>query len=144
MVQDRSFASRLFDVVNYTLLTLFAMITVLPFIYVIAVSFATPEEVARRGFILFSNGIFAICVQIYLFHQYADTQFGRLDVRDRGGNDHQPDLYFADGLSAFQTPLAHAERTAFDGAVYDAVQRRNDPDLLCRQGSGAYKYICGR
>ncbi len=66
MVQDRSFASRLFDVVNYTLLALFAMITVLPFIYVIAVSFATPEEVARRGFILFPTE-FSLSAYKYIF-----------------------------------------------------------------------------
>ncbi|MFD2700600.1 carbohydrate ABC transporter permease [Paenibacillus shunpengii] len=53
MVQDKTAASRIFDVLNYILLTLAALATVLPFIYVIAVSFTAPQEVAKGGLILF-------------------------------------------------------------------------------------------
>ncbi|MDD9271209.1 carbohydrate ABC transporter permease [Paenibacillus sp. GCM10023248] len=50
---NRSLGSRMFDGFNYTFLSLFALVTLLPFIYIISVSFAEPEEVLRRGFILF-------------------------------------------------------------------------------------------
>ncbi|MCM3781707.1 carbohydrate ABC transporter permease [Neobacillus mesonae] len=53
MVQDKTAASRLFDVINYMLLALAALAAVLPFIYVIAVSFTAPQEVAKGGLILF-------------------------------------------------------------------------------------------
>ncbi|SDX58815.1 carbohydrate ABC transporter permease [Paenibacillus sp. PDC88] len=53
MVQDKTAASRIFDVLNYILLTLAALAAVLPFIYVIAVSFTAPQEVAKGGLILF-------------------------------------------------------------------------------------------
>ncbi|MGG1552032.1 carbohydrate ABC transporter permease [Paenibacillus ferrarius] len=53
MVKDRSFGSRLFDVTNVTLLLIFALITFIPFIYIIAGSFATQKELLQRGFILF-------------------------------------------------------------------------------------------
>ncbi|MDR6881672.1 carbohydrate ABC transporter permease [Bacillus sp. 3255] len=50
---NRSLGSRMFDGFNYTFLSIFALVTLLPFIYIISVSFAEPEEVLRRGFILF-------------------------------------------------------------------------------------------
>ncbi|MGO4539273.1 carbohydrate ABC transporter permease [Paenibacillus sp. 2TAB19] len=49
----QSWGSRIFDSVNITLLLAFALITVIPFIYVIAGSFATQKELFMRGFILF-------------------------------------------------------------------------------------------
>jgi putative aldouronate transport system permease protein len=42
-----------FDALNYLLLALFAIITVLPFIYIIAGSFATEVELTERKFFLF-------------------------------------------------------------------------------------------
>lgn len=66
MVQDRSFGSRMFDTVNHAVLLVFALLTVLPFIYVIAVSFSSPEEVARRGFILFPTE-FSLGAYRYIF-----------------------------------------------------------------------------
>ncbi|AEI40540.1 carbohydrate ABC transporter permease [Paenibacillus mucilaginosus] len=48
-----SWGSRIFDSLNVTLLLAFALITVIPFIYVIAGSFATQKELLQRGFILF-------------------------------------------------------------------------------------------
>ncbi|RXZ83342.1 carbohydrate ABC transporter permease [Paenibacillaceae bacterium] len=53
MVHDRSLGSRIFDTLNVTFLGLFALITVVPFIYVIAGSFATQRELLEKGFILF-------------------------------------------------------------------------------------------
>jgi putative aldouronate transport system permease protein len=49
----QSWGSRIFDGVNFILLIAFALITVIPFIYVIAGSFATQKELLTRGFILF-------------------------------------------------------------------------------------------
>ncbi|TBL72398.1 carbohydrate ABC transporter permease [Paenibacillus thalictri] len=48
----RGIGSRIFDGLNYSFLTLIALVTIIPFIYIVAVSFAEPEEVLRRGFIL--------------------------------------------------------------------------------------------
>ncbi|MCR2807291.1 carbohydrate ABC transporter permease [Paenibacillus soyae] len=53
MVRDRTFGSRLFDVLNITFLGLFALITIVPFIYIMAGSFATQKELLEKGFILF-------------------------------------------------------------------------------------------
>ncbi|HZG86203.1 carbohydrate ABC transporter permease [Paenibacillus sp.] len=52
MVQDKTFGSRLFDAVNYTLLALVALVTILPFIHVIAGSFTTAGELAQKQFVL--------------------------------------------------------------------------------------------
>ncbi|MEK8130331.1 carbohydrate ABC transporter permease [Paenibacillus filicis] len=53
MVHDRSWGSRLFDGLNIVLLGLFALITIVPFIYIVAGSFATQKELLEKGFILF-------------------------------------------------------------------------------------------
>ncbi|GIQ61657.1 hypothetical protein PACILC2_02250 [Paenibacillus cisolokensis] len=42
-----------FDVLNYLVLALFAAVTVLPFVYIIAGSFATEVELMERKFFLF-------------------------------------------------------------------------------------------
>ncbi|RUS45018.1 carbohydrate ABC transporter permease [Cohnella sp. AR92] len=52
MVEDRSFAGRAFGIVNFALLTLIALITVLPFIHVVAGSFTTSAELAVKRFVL--------------------------------------------------------------------------------------------
>ncbi|MEV5025536.1 carbohydrate ABC transporter permease [Paenibacillus sp. LPE1-1-1.1] len=52
MIQDKTIGNRIFDTVNYTLLLLIALVCVLPFIYVLAVSFTSPAEVAKGGLIL--------------------------------------------------------------------------------------------
>jgi len=46
--QDATLGSRLFDVLNYVILTLVAFTTILPFIYIIGASFATEYELATR------------------------------------------------------------------------------------------------
>ncbi len=53
MVQDRTLGSRLFGAVNFTLLAIFALVTVLPFVHVVAGSFTTSAEMAVNKFILF-------------------------------------------------------------------------------------------
>ncbi|RAV04101.1 carbohydrate ABC transporter permease [Paenibacillus sp. YN15] len=53
MVQDKSIGNKIFDITNVVVLGVLALITVIPFIYVIAGSFATQEELLERGFILF-------------------------------------------------------------------------------------------
>ncbi|MFP4978514.1 carbohydrate ABC transporter permease [Paenibacillus sp. CN-4] len=52
MKQDKTWGNRLFDIVNMSLLFIIAIICVLPFVYVLGVSFASPAEVARGGIIL--------------------------------------------------------------------------------------------
>ncbi|MCM3782410.1 carbohydrate ABC transporter permease [Neobacillus mesonae] len=52
MRQDRSWGNRLFDIINHAVLFIVAIVCVLPFVYVLAVSFASPAEVARGGLIL--------------------------------------------------------------------------------------------
>ena len=52
MVRNESVASRIFDVFNALFLIGFAMITTLPFVYIIAGSFASQAEITARGFFL--------------------------------------------------------------------------------------------
>lgn len=52
MVEDRSIGGRLFAAFNFTLLAIIALITVLPFIHVIAGSFTTSAELAANKFVL--------------------------------------------------------------------------------------------
>ncbi|MNW33414.1 L-arabinose transport system permease protein AraQ [compost metagenome] len=58
--------SRIFDYLNIILLSIFALLTVLPFIYVIAGSFATQKELLTRGFILFPTE-FTLDAYKYIF-----------------------------------------------------------------------------
>lgn len=77
MVQDKSLGSRLFDWFNYSILTIFALITVLPFIYIIAGSFSTAEELLQRGFILFPTKL-SLAAYEYIFT--TDTMTRSLSV----------------------------------------------------------------
>ncbi|MEC0258838.1 carbohydrate ABC transporter permease [Paenibacillus lautus] len=52
MRQDQTWGNRLFDIINHTILFIVAIVCVLPFVYVLAVSFASPAEVAKGGLIL--------------------------------------------------------------------------------------------
>ncbi len=51
-MQDKTWGNRIFDWVNGFLLLLIAVVCVLPFVYVLAVSFTSPAEVAKGGLIL--------------------------------------------------------------------------------------------
>lgn len=53
MVQDKTFASRLFDFANITLLIIISLLMLLPFLHVVMGSFTTAEEMARKPFVLF-------------------------------------------------------------------------------------------
>ncbi|MFS1512064.1 carbohydrate ABC transporter permease [Chengkuizengella sp. SCS-71B] len=52
MVEDKKLGSRLFHITNYTLLGIIGLITILPFIHIIAGSFTTTAELARKPFVL--------------------------------------------------------------------------------------------
>lgn len=52
MVEDRSFSGRLFAALNFTLLAIIALVTVLPFMHVVAGSFTTSAEMAANKFVL--------------------------------------------------------------------------------------------
>lgn len=52
MVEDRTIGGRIFAAVNFTLLALIALITVLPFVHVVAGSFTTSAEIAASRFVL--------------------------------------------------------------------------------------------
>lgn len=63
---DKSIGSRIFNVINYSLLILISIITIVPFMYIVAVSFATPEEVAKGGLMLFPTK-FTLGAYQYIF-----------------------------------------------------------------------------
>jgi len=67
-----SFGERLFDIFNYVFLAVFALITVLPFVYIIAGSFATEIELIQRKFFLFPRDPSLAAYQ-YIFS--SDTLF---------------------------------------------------------------------
>ncbi|WP_438446106.1 carbohydrate ABC transporter permease [Gorillibacterium sp. sgz5001074] len=53
MHSDKTLGSRMFDIANYLLLTIIGLVTILPLIHVLAGSFTTAEEMARKPFVLF-------------------------------------------------------------------------------------------
>ncbi|HZG87784.1 carbohydrate ABC transporter permease [Paenibacillus sp.] len=67
-----SFIEKMFDGVNYLLLFIFALVTVLPFVYIIAGSFATEAELTARKFFLFPHDP-SIAAYQYIFS--TDTIF---------------------------------------------------------------------
>lgn len=69
--------SVVFDVVNYSLLLLFALITFIPFVHVVGSSFATSAEVANTKFLLFPTE-FTLTAYKYIFS--TDTIFRALFV----------------------------------------------------------------
>ncbi|GAB2694085.1 carbohydrate ABC transporter permease [Paenibacillus thermoaerophilus] len=77
MVHDKTLGSRLLDVFIYSSLTLFALITFLPFVHVIAGSFATVEEMLQKNFILFPT---KFSLDAYRFIFSTDTIFRALMV----------------------------------------------------------------
>lgn len=52
MIEDRTLNGKIFAFVNYILLAIIALITVLPFLHVVAGSFTTSAELAMKKFIL--------------------------------------------------------------------------------------------
>ncbi|EOS56157.1 carbohydrate ABC transporter permease [Paenibacillus barengoltzii] len=52
MVEDRSISGRIYAAINFTLLAIISLITVLPFVHVVAGSFTTNAELAVNKFVL--------------------------------------------------------------------------------------------
>lgn len=77
MQQDKTWGNRIFDFVNHGLLLLIGIVTVIPFIYILAVSFTSPHEVAKGGFILFPKE-FSLAAYRYIFS--TDTLIRSLGV----------------------------------------------------------------
>jgi putative aldouronate transport system permease protein len=77
MVQDKTWGNRLFDALNHILLLVISLCCVLPFVYVLAVSFASPEEVAKGGMILFPKS-WSLASYRYIFS--TDTLIRSLGV----------------------------------------------------------------
>jgi putative aldouronate transport system permease protein len=65
-MKDHSLGNRLFNVANYTLLTIISLACLLPFLNVIASSFATTDEVMEKSFILFPT-TFSLDAYTFIF-----------------------------------------------------------------------------
>lgn len=76
-MEHRTISGRLFEAVNLLLLSVIALVTVVPFIHVVAVSFATPEEYVRKTFMLFPT---AFSLEAYKFIFSTNTVFRSLGV----------------------------------------------------------------
>lgn len=63
---DKSWGNKIFSAVNYIFLGLIALACVLPFVYIVAVSFTAPEIVAQGGFILFPKKL-SLSAYSYIF-----------------------------------------------------------------------------
>ncbi|MCL2833414.1 MAG: carbohydrate ABC transporter permease [Treponema sp.] len=63
MVEDRSLASKLIDIVIVIFLLIFALTTLLPFINIIATTFAHPDEIIKGGFLLIPRKLSAAAIK---------------------------------------------------------------------------------
>ncbi|MEK3887228.1 carbohydrate ABC transporter permease [Bacillus sp. FSL K6-3431] len=77
MVEDKTLGSRIFNWTNTILLVIIALVTVLPFIHVVASSFTTSAELAQKRFVLFPTE-FSLAAYKYIFS--TDTIFKALLV----------------------------------------------------------------
>lgn len=77
MLKRVSIGSRIFDIINYALLGLIALVMFLPFIHVVGSSFATSAEIAETSFLLFPTE-FSLDAYRYIFS--TDTIFKALLV----------------------------------------------------------------
>lgn len=77
MVQDKTISSRIFDIVNYTPLLIIGLVTILPFLHVIAGSFTTVTELAQKQFVLFPT-VWSLDAYKYVFS--TNTVFRSLGV----------------------------------------------------------------
>ena len=66
MVEDKTLGSRIFTWTNTTILILIGLVTVLPFLHVIAASFTTSAELATKKFVLFPTE-FSLSAYKYIF-----------------------------------------------------------------------------
>jgi putative aldouronate transport system permease protein len=72
MTYDRTWGNRLFDAANYLVVSVISLATVLPFLYVLAVSFASPKQVNAGGLILFPKE-WSLSAYKYIFSTSALT-----------------------------------------------------------------------
>lgn len=77
MVEDRTISGRIFSAVNFTLLAIIALITVLPFVHVVAGSFTTSAELAANKFVLIPK---VWSLEAYKFIFSTNTIFRALGV----------------------------------------------------------------
>ncbi|MCR8657376.1 carbohydrate ABC transporter permease [Paenibacillus endoradicis] len=77
MVEDRTLNGRIFAFINYSLLTIIALLTVLPFLHVLAGSFTTSAELAVKRFILIPT---EWSFDAYRFIFSTDTIFNAMGV----------------------------------------------------------------
>lgn len=61
-----SLSGKIFDAFNHGFLALFALVTVLPFVYIISASFATEAEITRRAVFLFPREV-SLSAYTYIF-----------------------------------------------------------------------------
>lgn len=66
MIGDKKLGTRIFNITNATILTILALITILPFIHVLGSSFATGAEIAEKKFLLFPTK-FTLSAYKYIF-----------------------------------------------------------------------------
>lgn len=74
---DNTLNNKIFDWVNYSLLTLVSLITIIPFVYIISVSFAAPSEVVKGGLLLIPTK-FTLSAYKYIFS--TDTMIRSIGV----------------------------------------------------------------
>jgi putative aldouronate transport system permease protein len=77
MVEDRTIGGRIFAAVNFTLLAIIALVTVLPFVHVVAGSFTTSAELAANKFVLIPK---VWSLEAYKFIFSTNTIFRALTV----------------------------------------------------------------
>lgn len=65
-MKDTSLGSRVFDTLNYVFLILFALLTVLPFVYILSSSFSVAEELVKGEFLLFPKKLSLLAYE-YIF-----------------------------------------------------------------------------
>ncbi|KQY80786.1 MULTISPECIES: carbohydrate ABC transporter permease [Paenibacillus] len=70
-------AGRVFDVLNYIMLGVLGLLTVLPFLYIIGNSFATEAEITERSFFLIPK-VFSLSAYEYIFS--SSTMFRSIGV----------------------------------------------------------------
>ena len=66
MIGDKQIGTRIFNIINATLLTILALVMILPFIHVLGSSFATGAEIAEKRFLLFPTK-FTLSAYKYIF-----------------------------------------------------------------------------
>ena len=66
MIGDKQLGTRIFNIANATILTIIALVMILPFIHVVGSSFATGAEIAEKKFLLFPT-TFTLSAYKYIF-----------------------------------------------------------------------------